>query len=205
MDFYHGLFQVQGITLLLILILAAILPLICIIHCLLSARKVQAKILWIAALLLTLIFAATAYLLIHARRHKWMAWLISVFFLLVVFSVSFHGVLSWYIIKDARIQTSRANQTLETLKTPELSFQDRNHAFTFIHFAIAIAQAFQGNYSDAPPVAKEALIESLTFLRTFNVATNDGELSLAEYKAIIPATQQNILLGKPQVLRQKVS
>lgn len=184
MDFYHHVIQIEGFSMMLAIALCFVLPMICIVHCLLSKRTWRAKLVWTIALLLTLIFAAIAYLLVNATRHPWLGWLIGGFIFVLIFNAGFPLGWHWFIVKDAHQQEIIAKQTLATLKVDDLNVQQRSHVYNFTHVAIMVARDFSGNYADAPPVAKRALLEAVTYLRLFNALTKDGELSKDHYEAL---------------------
>lgn len=192
MSFYQRLFEVGGIFNLLIVCLIFLLPLVCIIHCVMAKRSLRSKIIWIVLLVLTLIFGAIAYMCTQARQHKWLARLAIGFLLLLIFNLAFHSTVNWYIVKDAKHQAAVATQTLKSLNVSDLSQVEQNHAVTYVRLTVGIANEFHGSYADAPPVAKEALLESVNFLRLFNIATKDGKLTREQYLHIVPAGQANI-------------
>lgn len=193
MSFYQRLFEVGGIFDLLILSLIFLLPLVCIVHCVLKKRSLRSKIIWIVVLLLTLIFGALAYLCTQARQHKWLGRLAMGFLLLLITNLAFHSVVNWYIVKDAKQQAAIATQTLKSLNLSGLSRAEQNHTLTYVKITIGIASQFRGSYANADPLAKEALLESVNFLRLFNIATRDGKLTHDQYQHIVPASQTQIL------------
>ncbi len=184
MNFYYSLIKIQWVSMLMVLLMCVVLPVICIIHCLSSSHSLKAKVIWCLALLFTLIFAAMAYMLVNASKHKWLGWLIGAFILLLLFNMAFPAAWHWYLVKDAQHQQARAQDTLPTLSTIDLTSQQRQHVLAFTNVSISVASHFHGSYTQAPPIAQRMLLDSVTYLRNFNALTKDGELTPEQYNVL---------------------
>lgn len=186
MDFYHHLMQIQGFSMLLVLAFCVVLPVLSAIHCLFSTHSRRAKIIWCIALLLTLTFAAIAYMLVNAKRSHWLKWVVGLFIVLLLFNMAFPAGWHWYIVKDAKTQQAQAEQTLKVLNTSDLTEQQQQHVKSFTTVAMGIARSFSGSYTEAPPIAKRALLEAVTYLRMFNALTKDKAISSKDYDVLFP-------------------